>query len=118
MLRIDSKQLDVFASRLTVWLDRWIRENRYWKWSLAKSTGGLLDFFDDFVEPPSAVVRAPDFVCLHFECRPAAKKWWKDWLVLRVLKDIHAVFAEVTGVEKIGNCPSVQDKHSPSGTIT
>ena len=117
-LRVDSRQPDVLADRLTAWLHQWLRTNRYWKWSLAKSAGGVLDFLDDFVGLPTVVVCAPAFVCLRFECRPKAKKWWKDWLVLRMLQDIHAAFAEVTAVEKIGNCPSLLEENNRSNTIT
>jgi hypothetical protein len=112
-LRVDSQQLDVLANRLNAWLDQWVLANRFWKWSLAKRAGGLLDFLDDFVGPPAVVVRTPAFICLRFECRPQAKKWWKDWLVLRILKDIHAAFDEVIAVENIGDCPSSLAKNNP-----
>jgi hypothetical protein len=104
-LRIDSSQPNLLASRLTAWLDQWSHANRYWKWPPARNEGGLLDYFDDFLGAATAVVCSSTIVCLRFECRPEAKKWWKDWLVFRILRDIHEAFIEIIAVEKIGNCP-------------
>jgi hypothetical protein len=34
------------------------------------------------------------------EVRPEARKWWKDWLVLRLLKDLRGSFNEIAALEK------------------
>lgn len=93
------------AERVNTWVARWIQKNRYWNWELAKfERKPPLDFFEDFVAPPECSVASADSIRLRLECRPAAKKLWRDWLVLRFLHDLLPAFQEITSVEKIRDC--------------
>jgi hypothetical protein len=65
----------------------------------------VLDFLRDFTGPPSCIARGTDFLALRLEGRPETKGAWKDWLVLRLLKDLTAAFVEITAVEEFRNGP-------------
>lgn len=93
--RIPDKLL---ATRINAWLDQWVQANRYWNWF-----GATLDFFDDFAAPPTCVQRKPESFAFRLEGKPDSKKSWKDWIVLRVLKDLQAEFREITAVPPIVN---------------
>jgi hypothetical protein len=41
------------------------------------------------------------------EGRPEAKKRWKDWLVLRLLKELQGAFRGITSVEGITDCSGI-----------
>jgi hypothetical protein len=84
------------------WLRQWRDDNRYWVWPPG-SGGGRLDYFDEFAELPSVRAGA-DVLYLRLECRSGAK-WWRDWLVLRILKDLLVTFTDLTQVNHIGDCP-------------
>jgi hypothetical protein len=107
MLRVDAKETDVVASRVNSWLDEWVESNRYWKVSHPESSDGLLDYFRDFTGPPSCFTPEPGFLCLRLEGRPETKQAWKDWLVLRLLKDLGQAFHEIRAVGKIQTCADV-----------
>lgn len=101
-LRVNAGEYTELADRVVSWSDRWIEENRFWSTSLAESVGGRLDFLEDFTGPPACSATHSSLL-LRFESRRAASKWWKDWLVLRFLKDLQTAFNEIS-VESIGDC--------------
>jgi hypothetical protein len=103
-LRVNSKQPDVLAARVNSWLGEWVQANRFWKFSHhPESSDGVLDFLRDFTGPPSCIARGTDFLDLRLEGSPETNKAWRDWLVIRLLKDLTAAFVEITAVEEIGN---------------
>jgi len=106
-LRVNSPEPDVLERRITTWLDEWTETNRHWKRSEAGSTGGSVDFFEEFAGPPSNVKCKNNLLRFRLEGRPAAKKIWKDWLILRLLKELVGAFHEITALEEIVDCPHV-----------
>lgn len=108
-VRVSTNELDVLASEVTNWLDRWVRENQYWKRSLVKKGKVVLDYFDDYAGLPSLLTCPPDFLILRLAGRPGAR-WWKDWLILRLLKELRNAFEEITALERIIDCPEMLDK--------
>ena len=105
ILSIQANDPKEFLSRVQQWLEQWVQSNRHWKTALAASAGGVLDFFDEFTGPPSCVLKGTNALSLRVQCRPNARTWWKDWLVLRILKDLQEKFIEVTGVDRIADFP-------------
>jgi len=79
-LRVSTPEPQALASRVTAWLDQWVLANRQWKWG-----DQVFDFFDDFVGIPICTASGPDLLTLRFEGRPESKKWWIDWIGLRLL---------------------------------
>lgn len=103
-LNARTTDLDALASRITEWIESFLRNNRYWTWPFAKEKGGVVDFFDEFVATPSCVATPPHSLVIRVEAKPEAK-WWKDWLVVRLLGDLRKDFDnEIVGVNEIGDC--------------
>jgi hypothetical protein len=99
-LLVNTHDLEGLAARITSWMDQWTQGNRYWN-----CFGVVLDFFDDFVRPPICVKHTSESLILRVEGRPDSKKSWRDWIVLRLLKDLQEEFHEITAVESFANCP-------------
>jgi hypothetical protein len=98
----DPKEL---VNRVHLWLEQWVQANREWRTSLAASAGGLLSFFDEFSGPPTCFLKGPNALGLRVEGRPNMGRWWRDWLILRILKDLQGEFSEVIQVESFADCP-------------
>jgi hypothetical protein len=105
MLHVDTTETSRLASRVNLWLGQWVQDNRYWEWQPATHRGeGLLEFFQEFLEPPSCRVFGPGLLALRVTLRPNARRWWKDWLALRLLKDVRVAFKEITGIGRFLRC--------------
>lgn len=98
-LRVDTDDAKGLAARMTLWLEEWTHENRYWNWFEE-----TLDFLDDFAGPPTCVERSPESLIVRVEGTPKFTKCWKDWIVLRLLKDLQSQFHEITDVQTVMNC--------------
>jgi len=98
-LTVSTNEIDSLVARITSWLDQWTKENRYWKWQ-----GQLLDFFAEFSGSPTCVKRTPESLTLRVDGRSGSTKWWKDWIVLRLLKDLQGKFSELQSVDAFTNC--------------
>jgi hypothetical protein len=99
-LRVNTNDAKGLAARITSWLKEWTQSHRYWNWFEED-----LDFFNDFAEPPTCAERTHESLILRVEGRPKFTKWWKDWIVLRLLKDLQGQFDEIAAVEAFVNCP-------------
>jgi hypothetical protein len=105
-LGVGTRDTAELASRMTAWIEEWVRANRYWKTVLADRVGGVFDFYDEFVRPPYCVTRYSGSLLLRLEGRPGAGKWWKDWILSRLIMDLRVAFKEIQHypVEGIRNC--------------
>jgi hypothetical protein len=99
-LHVNTKDGKGLATRITSWLKEWTQRNRYW--NLFEEN---LDFFNDFAEAPTCAARTQESLVVRVEGRPKFTKRWKDWIVLKLLKDLQAQFDEITAVEAFVNCP-------------
>lgn len=99
-LRVNTDDAKVLAARITSWLEEWTQKNRYWDWF-----GETLDFLNDFAGPPTCAERSPESLIVRVEGTPKFTKWWKDWIVLKLLKDLQSHFHEITDVQSVVNCP-------------
>ena len=108
VLSVSAEEQASLMPRITSWLDQWVKANRYWKTSLYASDE-VLDFFDEFAAVPYCVAGSSNRLSIRLECRSEAKKRWKDWLVLRVLKDLQAEFKEIISVGAITDCPEERE---------
>jgi hypothetical protein len=95
-LQVRTEDPEALAERTNAWLSEWVDANRYWSFPHPKSTNGVLDFSRDFTGTPTCVMRGQGRLGLCIECGPEAENSWKDWLVLRILKDLVSQFKEVT----------------------
>jgi hypothetical protein len=98
-LRVNTSDPEGLAARITSWLEEWTQRNRYWNWFEE-----TLDFFNDFAGSPICTEHTPESVIVRVESRPKFTKWWRDWIVLRLLKDLQSQFHEIIAVEAFANC--------------
>jgi len=84
------------ASSVATWLDRWVAANQQWEWA----GGRRLSFLDDFARAPFGVECCDEHLTFRLEVKPGSKAW-RDWLVIRLLKELKGAFVEVEDVEKI-----------------
>jgi hypothetical protein len=103
-LQTDAPDPAQLANRINSWFCEWAQANRYWH---TKFSNVSPDFFDQFIEAPSCIVSGDGFLYLRIEGKADAKKWWKDWMILRIMPAVREAFKEITGFEKISNCPDV-----------
>jgi hypothetical protein len=106
MMQVECQDTERLTQRIQGWIEGWVNTNRYW------TLGKTLDFFDDFAGLPVCRAGGANVICLRMECRAEAKKQWKDWLAVRLLKELMAAFAEVKSVDKITNCREVSESES------
>jgi hypothetical protein len=95
-LRVETSSPDELAQRFGHWGKTWVNENRHWTFTKKR-----LDYFDAFEGPPHDV--KCDGLQLSFQVETKhGQKWWKDWLILRLLKEAQVAFLEVRAVEGLG----------------
>jgi hypothetical protein len=108
VFRVNSNELDALMSRVALWLEEWVRTNRFWKIGFAhpEAPDGMFDFLRDFAGPPTCSANGPDLICLRFEGRSGSKRAWRDWLAMRLSKELRGAFPEITALEDVRNCTS------------
>jgi hypothetical protein len=99
-LRIESKAPADLKARVTRWLEDWPAANASRRWFREE-----VRYSDQFTGPPFDADCHDGSLSFKIEGRPAAK-WWKDLLLIGLVKDLHDAFPEVTGVEHITDCAS------------
>ena len=99
-LCVETRTPTDLAGRAAEWLDEWVRNNQHWPWF-----GHDVKYVDELTGNPFHVEGSR--LSFRLEGKPTAK-WWKDFLVLRILKELQHAFSEIKEVEKIGDCPLEQ----------
>jgi hypothetical protein len=81
----------------------WMPNNRIWirNWSSGRSEE--LRFEDEFSTAPQVIETGCRKVVLRFEGSSTAK-FWKDWIVSRIIPDLRDKFPEVGEFCKARNC--------------
>jgi hypothetical protein len=115
-LSVDTEDPAVFTTRISSWIEGWVRANRFWDCNLAEIDGGALDFYDEFTRPPYCVMGDSGSIFLRVEGRPGARNLWKDWILSRLMKDLIAAFKELKPpyIESARNCPEDQSSEPPA----
>ena len=105
-----SVKTDAPASLLenfTAWAKRWLLEHETWERQWDTKRIERLNFYDEFSALQVVSCTASKLV-FRLEGKQVQGKpgnrWWKDWLVLRLLPEVRVAFAEVTALESIKNC--------------
>jgi hypothetical protein len=103
-LHLHAHASEDLGRRVGAWFAEWVLVNRHWSWSPAKERNGIVDYFDEFQAAPQVTASEARLLRFSVHGRPGAK-WWKDLLVLRLLKDLSSSFREIESVAKIRDCP-------------
>jgi len=94
VVAIETDEPERFSQRVDDWSRNWVNDNRTWtrNWFPNGQTE-VLQYSDEFNREPYSVSCTPTELTLRLEGQPAAK-WWRDWLVLRILADLKSTFVE------------------------
>lgn len=103
ILSITTEEPEVLLQHIQNWAFDWIKENQVWvrKWSSGEEE--QLYYEQEFKREPYPVFCNATELRMRLDGKPTAK-WWKDWLVLRILYDLKTDFNEVQGVIKVEDC--------------
>lgn len=102
-LQVDTHRTKSTCDAIQTWLEQWVETNRYWNFSTPSAKGNL-DFYESFASVPRCMEEEAGVLSLQFEGRPNAPKDWKDWLVLRLLKELQEAFKGVITIGEVRNC--------------
>ena len=104
-LKADSGDPVLLGKRVQEWWSTaWMPANREWRRSWSSDQTQTLSYSDEFDGEPR-VWRCTSELRFRFEGKPSAK-WWRDWLVSRILPDLKSKFPEVQDFVRITNCES------------
>ena len=89
------------------WSNEWVPKNETWRrvWNKGSSHERveLLRYADEFSSAPRVVACEGGELRFHLEGKASAK-FWKDWLVLRLLPDLLTQFPYAGQLRSIRNC--------------
>jgi hypothetical protein len=96
--------------RIHAWIsDAWMPEHKTWtrEWktgsNLATNHVQLLQYDDEFLAPPEVAAGSNSELQLRLRGKKTAK-FWKDWLVSRLVPDLKAAFPGVGELLYIRDC--------------
>ncbi len=82
-------------------LRAWTVTNAVWRREWSDGRVENLRFEDEFFGAPCPVrIDATGMFAVRLDAKPTAK-WWKDWIVLRVVKELREAFPELGDVGSI-----------------
>lgn len=86
------------------WLSQWAKANQIWirTW---QPTGRIEELFygQEFKGAPQPISCDSSELKIRLEGQPSAK-WWKDWMVSRILADLKAAFSEIRAIGHLRDC--------------
>ena len=101
---VSTNEPDAFLRRVQDWFSQWVEANQIWtrKW---EPTGRIeeLSYLLEFNGKPKVISCDSTELKIRLEGQPSAK-WWKDWMVIRILADLKAAFTEIKGVGHVRDC--------------
>ena len=83
--------------QLESWLAAWLLANRYWEFGPR-----TLDFLDDFKGAPHSLECSGAEISYLLDGRPTSK-WWRDWLAVRLVPELHGAFPGIVKVLRVVN---------------
>jgi hypothetical protein len=90
------------------WSNEWMPKNKEWTriWNRGHKTERteVLRYDDEFSAPPQLVRCEGSQLRFRLLGRSSTKKFWKDWMVLRIVRDLTARFPAVGRVIGAQNC--------------
>ena len=93
---------DEFCRKVQAWVTQWVEVNRRWERNWL-SQNEELRYEDEFRGAPEVISSTLTELKIRLEGQPSSK-WWKDWLVYRILADLKVAFTEIKGVGHIRDC--------------
>jgi len=102
IVAVETNEPENFSRRVESWARHWAGENQTWTHG-NPSGHEVLNYVDEFQREPYPVSCTPTELTLRVEGQPSAK-WWRDWLVLRILADLKSTFVEFRDVNRIRDC--------------
>jgi hypothetical protein len=89
------------------WSKEWTPANKQWVQICNKGYKSeftrVWQYDDEFSKPPQLVSSTRAKLRFRLLGKSSAK-WWKDWMVLRIIPDLKARFPAVGKLVSVGNC--------------
>jgi hypothetical protein len=102
-IAVETNEPESLSQRVASWGTAWVNDNQIWTRNWIPSGQEVLNYSDEFKREPYPVSCTSTELKIRLEGQPAAK-WWKDWMVLRILSDLKSAFAEFRDVIAVRNC--------------
>jgi hypothetical protein len=104
IMTADTTRPDQLEEQAAVWLSTWVRTNDLWVRDWSSGQREELHFSECFAGVPTVTFCSTSELRFQLVGKPSAAKTWKDWLVLRLIKELVASVPEVTGFKAIEDC--------------
>ena len=88
--------------RVQSWSTQWVEANQTWKRNWL-SQDEELHYEAEFKREPQIIYSNSNELKIRLEGQPSAK-WWKDWVVYRILKELKGAFPEIQDVGHVRDC--------------
>jgi hypothetical protein len=112
VVAVETNEPENLSRRVESWCRQWTNENRTWKRNWIPSGQEILNYGDEFKREPYPVACTSTELTIRLEGQPSAR-WWRDWLVLRILADLKSSFVEFRDLDRVRDCdalPSTNDR--------
>jgi hypothetical protein len=106
VLPVVTSDPDALLRRVQDWTVRWVKANEVWTRKWQPSGEELLRYHQEFKREPRPVSCSLTELRIQLEGKPSAK-WWKDWMVLRIIHDLSDAFTEIQSGGRVTDCNEV-----------
>jgi hypothetical protein len=90
--------------RVQEWTAQWVKANEVWTRTWQPSgREELLKYDQEFNGEPRTISCSFAELKIQLEGKPTAK-WWKDWMVLRLIHDLSDAFPEIQSGGRVTDC--------------
>jgi len=101
---VNAENPDDLSERIRDWLVKWAENNQVWTWKYEGGGEDVFLFGDEFKSIPTPVFIDKKELKIKLEGQPTSRKFWKDWLALRIVPELTANFPEIEKLLYVLDC--------------
>jgi len=105
-LRVTTSDAEELLRRMTNWMNQWVKANQVWI-RVWEPSGRVekLRYDEEFKGIPRIVFSDSREIKIQVDGHFSAR-WWKDWLVLKIIQELKEAFTEIQANGSIKDCDS------------